>query len=102
MLNKKVIHKTLGEGTIVKFENNIVTVEFPEKTTTFRYPDIFAQFLRFADEDLQKDAEASANESIAKKTEEERKKAEAKAAEIRRQYERMLAEENKKHKLSAA
>ena len=102
MLNKKVIHKTLGEGTIVKFENNIVTVEFPEKTTTFRYPDIFAQFLRFADEDLQKDAEASANESIVKKTEEERKKAEAKAAEIRRQYERMLAEENKKHKLSAA
>lgn len=102
MLNKKVIHKTLGEGTIVKFENNITTVEFSTKTLNFRYPDIFAQFLRFADEDLQKDAEASANESIAKKTEEERKKAEVKAAEIRRQYERMLAEENKKYKLSAA
>ena len=102
MLNKKVIHKTLGEGTIVKFENNITTVQFATKTLNFRYPDIFAQFLRFADEDLQKDAEASANESIAKKTEEERKKAEVKAAEIRRQYERMLAEENKKHKLSAA
>ena len=36
MLNKKVIHKTFGEGRIIKFEDSIVTVEFSEKTTTFR------------------------------------------------------------------
>ena len=102
MLNRKVIHKTLGEGTIVKFENNIATVEFSSKTTNFRYPDIFAQFLRFADEDLQKDVEVLANEAIDRKAEEERKKAEAKAAEIHLRYQRTLAEENKKHKLSAA
>lgn len=35
MLNKKVIHKTLGEGTIVKFENNITTVQFATKTLNF-------------------------------------------------------------------
>ena len=102
MLNRKVIHKTLGEGTIVKFENNIATVEFSSKTTNFRYPDIFAQFLRFADEDLQKDVEVLANEAIDRKAEEERKKAEAKAAEIHLRYRRTLAEENKKHKLSTA
>ena len=102
MLNRKVIHKTLGEGTIVKFENNIATVEFSTKTTNFRHPDIFAQFLTFADEAMQKDVEIPANESIAKKAEEERKKAEAKAAEIHLRYQRTLAEENKKHKLSVA
>ena len=103
MLNKKVIHKTYGEGVIISFENNIVTAEFSGKTANFRYPDIFAQFLTFADEETQNGVQALANEAVAKKEAEERAKAEAKAEEIRRHFARMMAEENKKHKqLSAA
>lgn len=102
MLNKKVIHKTLGEGVIVKFENNIVTVEFESKTINFRYPDIFAQFLKFADADSQNEVEVLAEEAVAEKQAQERAKAAAKAEEIRRLYARINAEENKKRKLSAA
>ena len=102
MLNKKVIHKTLGEGVIVKFEDNIVTAEIAGKMMKFRYPNIFAQFLTFADEETQNGVQALANEAVAKKDAEERAKAEAKAEEIRRNYVRIMAEENKKRKISAA
>ena len=102
MIKKKVIHKTFGEGVIVKFENNIVTVQFESKTTDFRYPDIFAKFLKFADEESQSEVKALADEAVAKKEAEERAKATAKAEEIRRHYARMVAEENKERKISAA
>ena len=102
MLNKKVVHKTLGEGVIVKFEDNIVTAEISGKMMKFRYPDIFAQFLTFADEEAQNEVKTLADEAIEKKKTEERAKEEAKAEEIRRLYARMIAEENKKRKISAA
>ena len=102
MLNKKVIHKTLGEGVIVKFEDNIVTAEIAGKMMKFRYPDIFAQFLTFVDEETQNGVQSLANEAVAKKEAEKRAKAEAKAEEIRRHYARTMAEENKKRKISAA
>lgn len=102
MLNKRVISKTYGEGRIIKFEDNIVTVEFPEKTTTFRYPDTFAKYLIFADEETQSEVKILADESVAKKEAEKRAKEAAKAEEIRRHFARMMVEENKKHKLSAA
>ena len=104
MLNKKVIHTNaaIGEGTIVKFENNIVTVEFSDKIMNFRYPDVFAKFLRLADEDAQSEVKALADEAIAEKAEIERAKAIAKADEIRRLYARFTAAENKNRRLSAA
>ena len=102
MLNKKVIHKTLGEGVIVKFEDNIVTAEISGKMMKFRYPDIFAQFLTFADEEAQNEVKTLADAAVAKKEAENRAKEEAKAYEIRRHYARIIAEENKKRKISAA
>ena len=102
MLNKKVIHKTFGEGVIIRFENNIVTAEFSGKTMNFRYPDIFSKFLRFVDDEAQNEVKALADEAVAKKEAEDRAKAIAKAEEIRRHYARMIAEENKKRKISAA
>ena len=102
MLNKKVIHKTFGEGVIIRFENNIVTAEFSGKTMNFRYPDIFSKFLRFVDDEAQNEVKTLADEALAKKEAEERAKATAKAEEIRRHYARMVAEENKKRKISAA
>ena len=100
MLNKKVIHKTFGEGEIIAFENNIVTVRFAEKTSDFRYPDIFAQFLTFADEQAQSEAKALADEAIADKEARRREKAAAKADEQRRLYESWA--KNNKRPLSKA
>lgn len=102
MLNKKVIHKTLGEGVIVKFEDNIATVKFSERTIDFRYPDAFSKYLALVDAEAQNEVKALADEVVAKKEAEERAKAEAKAEEVRRHYARMIAEENKKRKISAA
>ena len=102
MLNKKVIHKTLGVGVIVKFEDNIATLKFSERTIDFRYPDAFSKYLALVDAEAQNEVKALADEVVAKKEAEERAKAEAKAEEVRRHYARMIAEENKKRKISAA
>ena len=102
MLNKKVIHKTLGEGVIVKFEDNIATVKFSERTLDFRYPDAFSKYIALVDAEAQNEVKALADEVVAKKEAEERAKAEAKAEEVRRHYARMISEENKKRKISAA
>ena len=45
MIGIKVIHATLGEGTIIEHTGDYVIVEFPTKTCKFRYPSAFENFL---------------------------------------------------------
>lgn len=50
LTGRKVTHKTFGEGIVRKTKGHEITVEFAEKTTTFRIPDAFERgFLSFAD-----------------------------------------------------
>ncbi len=101
MINRKVIHKTFGEGVIIGFENNIATVRFSERDVDFRYPDVFARYLRFTDEALQSEAEEMAIESIKIKEEEKKKKERERAEELYRHYQHQLAEKTGKRKPSA-
>ena len=71
MIGLKVIHKTLGIGTIIEYKNSYITVEFETKTSGFVYPDAFEKFLAFENEERQRHI---INEIEKKKAEVEEKK----------------------------
>ena len=69
LLNQIVIHKLWGEGFVSRHDASGFFVTFGGEEKPFSYPDSFAAFLRFADPQLQKDAE----DLLAKKAEEKSK-----------------------------
>lgn len=44
-----VKHKTLGTGTVTKFDGNFLTVSFESKVSMFQYPVAFTSFIQAAD-----------------------------------------------------
>ena len=59
MIGLKVIHKTLGIGTIIEHKNSYITVEFETKTSGFVYPDAFEKFLTLENAEEQTLAQAN-------------------------------------------
>lgn len=45
LINEKVSHKSLGEGTIVEVEDEVITVQFAKKTSKFTFPAAFEKYL---------------------------------------------------------
>lgn len=52
MKGVKVIHKLLGEGSVVSLNNDMLTVQFTEKEMTFIFPDCFQSVLSTEDKDM--------------------------------------------------
>lgn len=52
LVNQKVIHKTLGEGKVIDFNDPYMIVAFQDKEMKFRYPMCFDQFLTAKSEKL--------------------------------------------------
>lgn len=82
-----VKHKTLGVGTISKFDGKYLTVAFENKVSMFQYPDAFSRFIQAADPSVHaailQDVERAKAAAIAQqKAEEETKKAEEQHATI--------------------
>lgn len=94
LINKKVIHKTFGDGTIVNVENGHITVYFNEDKT-FEYPKAFIDgFLSMDDPELDQDIkEYKAEKERLKMEEEEAKRIAAEEAKLR---ELKKEEENRK------
>ena len=46
-------HKTLGTGTVTKFDGKFLTVAFANKVSTFQYPAAFTSFIQAADHTVQ-------------------------------------------------
>ena len=44
-----VKHKTLGTGTVTKFDGKFLTVSFESKVSMFQYPVAFTNFIQAAD-----------------------------------------------------
>ena len=88
LLNAKIIHKTLGVGSVTEFNGKYLTVEFATKTSRFVYPDAFLTFIKAEDAGLQ--SAIIAEIEAARKAEEERERK-------RLEYER--AEQAKQRKL---
>jgi len=80
LLNAKIIHKTLGVGSVTEFNGKYLTVEFATKTSKFVYPDAFLTFIKAEDAGLQ--SAIIAEIEAARKAEEERKKAEEEARKL--------------------
>jgi hypothetical protein len=77
-----VKHKTLGIGTVTKFDASFLTVAFENKTSFFPYPSIFTTFLQAADPAdhaaiLQEIEDAKAAIIAQQKADEEAKRVEA-------------------------
>jgi hypothetical protein len=53
LINKEVIHSTLGVGHVVSLTEKIITVQFGEKLMKFSYPSIFNDKLKMSDSSLQ-------------------------------------------------
>lgn len=45
LINEKVLHKSLGEGTVVAVDEEVITVQFARKTSKFTFPAAFDKFL---------------------------------------------------------
>lgn len=45
LLKEKVSHKSLGEGTVVAVDDEVITVQFASKTSKFPFPAAFEKFL---------------------------------------------------------
>ncbi len=52
LVNQKVIHKTLGEGKVIEYNDPYLVVAFENKEMKFRYPMCFDQFLTAKSEKL--------------------------------------------------
>ena len=85
-------HKTLGTGTVTKFDGKFLTVAFANKVSAFQYPAAFTSFIQAADPTVQavilQEIENAKAAAIAQKQAAE----EAKRAEIEKQ----VAEANAK------
>jgi len=83
-----VKHKTLGVGTVTKFDGTFLTIAFESKTSMFQYPAAFTGFIEAADPDDQA--------AILKSIEDDKATAIAKQQEIeatkRAEAERIAAE----------
>lgn len=80
LTNIKVNHSTLGVGTVIKFDNKYITVQFEDKISNFVYPHAFEKFLKAEDPSVQ---EAIMTDIVSiKQAEEERIKTEIAARNI--------------------
>ena len=78
LVNQTVVHKAFGEGTIVAYDGNYITVKFSAKESKFVAPDVFTTFLKCKDAKLQAELEAAfaaKEEAKTQKAREERERA---------------------------
>jgi hypothetical protein len=50
LIDKEVMHKSFGKGSIVDQDNEFVTINFDKETKKFIFPDAFGEFLKLEDE----------------------------------------------------
>lgn len=77
--NKIVIHKAFGEGRIISFSDDYISIEFSIGKKRFLFPDVFKRFIKFKKDNDSKELVVKINELIAQeqlaKQEEKRKQA---------------------------
>lgn len=60
MCRQKVTHRKYGAGTVIGFDDRVLTVFFDQYGAhSFRYPDIFASELKAVDPEVQRRIDAA-------------------------------------------
>lgn len=50
LIDKEVMHKSFGKGSIIQQDDEFITINFDEDTKKFVFPDAFGEFLKLEDE----------------------------------------------------
>ncbi len=106
IINKLVKHDNFGEGSIVKYNNNVVEIQFKTGNKKFIFPDAFASYLTILDQncasDIKKLIEHNETERKKKELEMEKKRLiETQERERRLEVEKFM-KSNKIHPSSQA
>ncbi|WFA10060.1 hypothetical protein [Tissierella sp. Yu-01] len=72
--NKIVMHKVFGEGKIVSFSDDYISIEFSVGEKRFLFPDAFKRFIKFKEDDSSEGLISEINDLIAQKQLEKEKK----------------------------
>lgn len=85
LIDKKVVHKRFGAGSIVKHNDSSVEIHFESGNKKFVYPDVFAHHLKLDDLSI-----AKSIQTIIEKKESEQKEQEVKMLEVKEQQRKDL------------
>lgn len=50
LVNKKVIHKTFGEGNVVNYDDSYIIIHFASGPKRFVFPDVFGEYVTLVDQ----------------------------------------------------
>lgn len=95
LIGKRVKHKTLGIGEIISVKESYITVKFFSKTSTFKYPNAFENYL--IPEDSKISDAVNIELKIAKELE-AKKKAEEETGKVEEERQRQNMQQEKKNK----
>ncbi|NLJ58384.1 MAG: malate synthase [Tissierellia bacterium] len=103
LINKQVIHKSFGKGTIVEFADTYLVINFESGNKSFVYPDAFADYLTLTDKEAAKKMDVIVRERKIEQKKEEERLAEEKAIELEERQRQLEIEKlRKNHRLHAS
>ncbi|MEI3599381.1 MULTISPECIES: malate synthase [unclassified Oceanobacillus] len=82
LIDKKVMHKSFGNGSIVDQDDEFVTIDFDEVTKKFVFPDAFGKFLKLKDDSAQATLKQAITKIEAKQEQLEKEREEEQAQRI--------------------
>lgn len=82
LIDKEVLHKSFGKGSIVDQDDEFITIDFDKETKKFIFPDAFGTFLKLKDESAQETLKEVIKELQAKQKKLEKQKEEEQAQRL--------------------
>lgn len=82
LINKEVIHKSFGKGSIVDQDDEFITINFDNETKKFIFPDAFGKFLTLEDKSAQETLKKAITEFEEKQEKLEKKREEEQAQRL--------------------
>ncbi len=99
LINKQVVHKSFGKGSIVDCNDDYVVVQFKSGNKDFVYPDAFEKYLSLVDKKAADSVDKILEKLETEREIEEQRIEEEKAIELEEQKRLLRIEKLKKHKI---
>lgn len=100
LINKEVTHKHFGKGTVVKYNDSFIEINFEVENKKFIFPDVFRKHLKLHDKNAANSLQKVLQEKIVEQEKAEQEKIEEK--KLRRKEQQLRLEHDrlmKNHKL---
>ena len=102
LINKQVLHKTFGKGSIVDCSDSYVVVQFKSGKKEFVYPDAFERYLTLVDKKASNSVDKILEKLETEREIEEQRIEEEKAIELEEQQRLLRIEKLKSHKIHSS